>query len=46
MKMFDPRIQMTSRATDDYEAMADAGIVAVVDPAFWFGQPRTLMRCT
>ncbi len=41
MKMFDPHIHMTSRTTDDYEAMAKAGIVAVVEPAFWLGQPRT-----
>jgi hypothetical protein len=32
---------MTSRTTDDYQAMAAAGIVAVVEPAFWLGQPRT-----
>jgi hypothetical protein len=32
---------MTSRTTDDYEAMAAAGIVAIVEPAFWLGQPRT-----
>lgn len=41
MKLFDPHIHMTSRTTDDYQAMADAGIVAVVEPAFWVGQPRT-----
>jgi predicted metal-dependent TIM-barrel fold hydrolase len=41
MKMFDPHIHMTSRTTDDYQAMADAGIVAIVEPAFWVGQPRT-----
>lgn len=41
MKMFDPHIHMTSRTTDDYEAMAAAGIAAVVEPAFWLGQPRT-----
>ena len=41
MKMFDPHIHMTSRTTDDYAAMAKAGIVAVVEPAFWVGQPRT-----
>jgi uncharacterized protein len=41
MKMFDPHIHMTSRTTDDYQAMARAGIVAVVEPAFWLGQPRT-----
>jgi predicted metal-dependent TIM-barrel fold hydrolase len=32
---------MTSRTTDDYEAMARAGIVAIIEPAFWLGQPRT-----
>jgi hypothetical protein len=32
---------MTSRTTDDYQAMAAAGIAAVVEPAFWLGQPRT-----
>jgi predicted metal-dependent TIM-barrel fold hydrolase len=41
MKMFDPHIHMTSRTTDDYAAMARAGIVAVIEPAFWLGQPRT-----
>jgi predicted metal-dependent TIM-barrel fold hydrolase len=41
MRMFDPHIHMTSRTTDDYQAMAAAGVVAVVEPAFWLGQPRT-----
>lgn len=41
MKMFDPHIHMTSRTTDDYAAMAKAGINAVIEPAFWMGQPRT-----
>ncbi len=41
MKLFDPHIHMTSRTTDDYQRMADAGIVALVEPAFWLGQPRT-----
>lgn len=41
MKIFDPHVHMTSRTTDDYQAMASAGIVAVVEPAFWLGQPRT-----
>jgi uncharacterized protein len=41
MKMFDPHIHMTSRTTDDYEAMAAAGIAAIIEPAFWLGQPRT-----
>lgn len=42
MKIFDPHVHMTSRTTDDYQAMAAAGIVAVVEPAFWLGQPRTM----
>lgn len=41
MRYFDPHIHMLSRTTDDYENMAAAGIVAVVEPAFWQGQPRT-----
>ena len=41
MKYIDPHIHMTSRTTDDYEAMFAAGIVAIIEPAFWLGQPRT-----
>jgi uncharacterized protein len=41
MRIFDPHIHMTSRTTDDYEAMAAAGVKAIVEPAFWLGQPRT-----
>ncbi|MBD5657057.1 MAG: TatD family hydrolase [Candidatus Eremiobacteraeota bacterium] len=41
MKFIDPHIHMLSRTTNDYEAMAAAGIVAVIEPAFWLGQPRT-----
>ena len=41
MKLFDPHIHMTSRTTDDYQAMADEGIAAVIEPAFWLGQLRT-----
>jgi len=41
MKLFDPHIHMTSRTTLDYQAMAEAGIVALVEPSFWLGQPRT-----
>src|ERR1051326_1460531 len=37
----DPHIHMSARTTADYEAMAAAGIVAVIEPAFWLGQPRT-----
>lgn len=41
MKFIDPHIHMSARTTDDYEAMVAAGIVAVIEPAFWLGQPRT-----
>jgi uncharacterized protein len=41
MRVFDPHIHMTSRTTDDYRAMAAHGVQAVVEPAFWLGQPRT-----
>ncbi|RQW91764.1 TatD family hydrolase [Micromonospora chalcea] len=41
MRIFDPHIHMASRTTDDYERMAAAGVRALVEPAFWLGQPRT-----
>ena len=41
MKLIDPHVHMSARTTDDYEAMAAAGVVAVIEPAFWLGQPRT-----
>ncbi|MDF1664734.1 MAG: TatD family hydrolase [Planctomycetota bacterium] len=41
MRFIDPHAHMTSRTTDDYERMAAAGIVAIIEPAFWLGQPRT-----
>ncbi|GAA3707577.1 TatD family hydrolase [Zhihengliuella alba] len=41
MRIFDPHIHMTSRTTNDYEAMYAAGVRALVEPAFWLGQPRT-----
>lgn len=41
MQYIDPHIHVTSRTTDDYEAMRQAGIVAIIEPAFWLGQPRT-----
>ena len=41
MMFIDPHIHMSARTTDDYEAMAAAGVVAVIEPAFWVGQPRT-----
>jgi predicted metal-dependent TIM-barrel fold hydrolase len=41
MRFIDPHIHMISRTTDDYERMAAAGVVAVIEPSFWLGQPRT-----
>lgn len=41
MYYIDPHIHMVSRTTDDYQAMRAAGIVAVIEPAFWLGQART-----
>lgn len=41
MRFIDPHIHMLARTTDDYERMAAAGIVAIIEPAFWVGQPRT-----
>lgn len=32
---------MTSRTTDDYVNMYNAGVRALIEPAFWLGQPRT-----
>jgi predicted metal-dependent TIM-barrel fold hydrolase len=41
MHFIDPHIHMVSRTTADYEAMAAAGVKAIIEPAFWQGQPRT-----
>ncbi|GJM60702.1 TatD family hydrolase [Persicobacter diffluens] len=41
MRFIDPHIHMTSRTTDDYERMALLGVKAIIEPAFWLGQPRT-----
>ncbi|MET1087008.1 MAG: TatD family hydrolase [Arthrobacter sp.] len=41
MRIFDPHIHMTSRTTNDYEALYASGVRALVEPAFWSGQPRT-----
>lgn len=41
MHFIDPHIHMVSRTSDDYEALAAAGVRAVIEPAFWQGQPRT-----
>lgn len=39
----DSHAHMISRTTDDYEAMAAAGVVALIEPSFWIGQPRTFV---
>ena len=41
MRIFEPHAHMTSRTTDDYEAMAASGVKVLVEPAFWLGQPRS-----
>ncbi|MEZ6183896.1 MAG: TatD family hydrolase [Planctomycetota bacterium] len=41
MKIFEPHAHMFSRTTDDYQAMALAGVRGILEPAFWLGQPRT-----
>lgn len=41
MLYIDPHIHMVSRTTDDYEALVASGVKAIIEPAFWQGQPRT-----
>jgi predicted metal-dependent TIM-barrel fold hydrolase len=41
LMFIDPHIHCISRITDDYEALRANGVVAVIEPAFWLGQPRT-----
>lgn len=41
MMFIDPHAHMISRTTEDYQAMVASGVVAVIEPAFWLGQPRT-----
>jgi predicted metal-dependent TIM-barrel fold hydrolase len=40
MRIIEPHIHMYSRTTDDYQAIWQAGIRVVVEPAFWLGQNR------
>ena len=40
MKIIEPHIHMVSRTTDDYQALALAGIGTVTEPAFWAGFDR------
>lgn len=41
MPCIDPHIHMTARTTYDYLVMREYGIVALIEPSFWVGQPRT-----
>ncbi len=41
MRYIEPHGHMVSRTTDDYEAMATAGCVAICEPAFWAGFDRS-----
>jgi uncharacterized protein len=41
MHFFDPHIHIASRTTNDIEALARAGCLAVGEPAFWMGYDRT-----
>ena len=41
MSYIDPHIHMVSRTTDDYARMAQAGCVAITEPAFWAGFDRS-----
>ena len=36
-----PHIHMTARTTYDYMVLKQYGVVAIVEPSFWMGQPRT-----
>ena len=40
MEYIDIHSHMGSRTTDDYEAMALTGCVALTEPAFWAGYDR------
>lgn len=40
MTIIEPHIHMYSRTTDDYTAMYQQGIRAVVEPSFWLGENR------
>lgn len=41
MRYIEPHGHMVSRTTDDYEAMVNAGCMAVCEPAFWAGFDRS-----
>lgn len=41
MRYIDPHIHMVSRTTDDYQRLAQAGVLAITEPAFWAGFDRS-----
>jgi len=41
VQYIDPHIHMVSRTTDDYQRMAQAGCIAITEPAFWAGFDRS-----
>ncbi len=41
MNVIDPHVHMSARTTYDYLVMREYGVVALIEPAFWLGQPRT-----
>lgn len=41
LMFIDPHIHMTARTTYDYMVMREYGVVAIIEPSFWLGQPRT-----
>jgi uncharacterized protein len=41
MPVIDPHVHMSARTTYDYLVMREYGVVALIEPAFWNGQPRT-----
>lgn len=43
MMLIDSHIHMTSRTTDDLVKLKKANVVAIIEPAFWLGQPRTTL---
>jgi predicted metal-dependent TIM-barrel fold hydrolase len=40
MRYIEPHIHMVSRTTDDYQRLAESGVVAMTEPAFWAGFDR------
>lgn len=41
MRIIEPHIHTVARTTDDYQAMAVAGVAVCVEPSFWAGTDRS-----